>query len=223
MYRSSSQSSIPLPTVAIDVVMTTKRGQCYECGCIIYIGANSYCCSLCTTAPVATEESKEDKGDYALICSSPVCVMKHSLRDQHTMCTCKTCLSVRKNNVSTRILDPRCYHCNQLPGSSVLPEIKRVDEYFAFTIDSQGTVHRGHVWDNFSEASRYLTWCHGDGCPSPPFNIKPILFGSDYHYSRKEWSLTTALSKNETMKRFLARHGEKISTPSFFLSTLWHC
>lgn len=230
MSQSSAltPSTTTLPIVAIDVVLTTKRGRCYECGCTIYIHANSYCCSFCSVATTPGNEGKEVKkeaksgeidSDYALICNSPVCVMKHSLRDQHTMCTCKTCAEREvKKGSRTYLVDPRCYHCNQLPG------LGRSDDDIAFTIDGRGVVHRGHVWTKFSEYSRYLTWCRGEGCPSPPFNVIPARFGSDFHYSIKEWSLADgvsgAMSKNETMRRFLARSGEKICLPGCFIRTL---
>ena len=221
----SASSPIPkLPVVAIDVVMTTKRGRCYECDCMIYSRGNSYCCSLCSTTetPATSASSMEGKGvpsDYALICSSPVCVMRHSLRDQHTMCGCKTCVELQgqlrgeNKSLRTYLVDPRCYCCNQLPGPGAPGAPRRRDEDLAFTIDGHGLLHRGHVWTDFSEASRYLTWCHE--CPSPPFDVKPTLFGCIYHYSPRVGSRPKS-SRNETMRRFLTRAGERISLPSLF-------
>lgn len=223
-----------LPIVAMDVITVTKRGRCYECECVIYTDSSSYSCFLCST-PVL-EGKEKVRSESALICSSPECVKKHCLRDQHDMCGCKTCLerkeeikSIVKGELSSDleregesklrayVVDPRCYCCNQLPALLGL-SVAASDDARAFTVDGHGVVHRGHVWDNFSEMSSYLTWC--GTCPSPPFDVKPIVktittmtaSGRNYQfYSNDQWSIDPKKSggdwcKNESMRRLFCSY-----------------
>lgn len=231
--------------IAVDIHVTQQRGQCCECKCVIYKHASVYSCSSCLvstnktvdkieekiesitdekvenkteeTTEHKTENKTENQPEYALICSSKVCILKHAMREVHTSCPCKTCFEVR-SDIPTRdqyypkavyFMDPFCYHCNQKTDSTILN---------SFTINGQGILQRGHNGKRFTSKSRYLVWCNK--CPSPPFDIKPMLFGSRYYYSLKEWPVS--VSRNKTIQIFHELCKSQITTPAWFTLAIQH-
>lgn len=131
--------------VMMNTILTVKRSNCNECGCQVYIHANTYYCPSCPNNGI---EVIKDENDCATICCNPKCVTSHSKNAIHHQCVCQDCLVCKKDKEEDKnetkkeekymhtLIDPHCWICN------VIPEVQ--DDTTAFTMTTRNLFIRGH-------------------------------------------------------------------------------